>query len=977
MAPRKPESRSAGPADQSTFPIIGIGASAGGLEAFSDLLRDLPEKTGMAFVLVQHLDPKHSSGLGGILARTTNIPVQEVTDGARVQPNQIYVIPPNNSMVLKDGTLRLAPRVLSRGQHLPIDHFFRSLAKTRGNRAIGVILSGSASDGTEGCRAIKAAGGITFAQDEQSAKFASMPRSAVSTGCIDFVLPPGAIARELSRLAKHPYVIQPSAEEAEPAMIPEDHMQELLSALRDATGVDFTHYKQTTLQRRIKRRMVVHRLENLKEYVRFVRNTPGEIEDLYQDILIHVTEFFRDPAAFDALRQQVLPQLFQQSKTGTVRVWVPGCSTGEEVYSLAMVMLEYLWEKTQKTAKAPLGSVPFQIFATDISETSLNRARSGLYSDGLVAAISPERLRRFFNRLDGGYQIVKPVREMCIFAKQNLLKDPPFSNLDLISCRNLLIYLGPVLQKRVIPTLHYALKPDGYLMLGESESLGAYSEYFIAMDKKRKIFQKKKSATRLASYFGSLDFGVRRGEAPKPAQPSQSFEVEKELDRLLMSRFVPASVVVNDDMEIVHLRGKTGPYLEPAAGHPTFSLSKMAREGLLVDLRAALTKAKKENVTVRREGVHVQSDGHSREVNLEVAPLLGASPRERYYVIVFQEGTPASADGRKGKKQAPKGGDGVSPESAQIKRELEQLREQFQSLIEEHETTSEEFKSANEEVLSANEELQSTNEELETAKEELQSTNEELTTLNEELQNRNVELTTANNDLLNLLGNVSAPVVMVDQELRIRRFTPPAQKLLNLLPGDVGRRLTEIRPNLEIDDLGMLARETIESVIPQEREVQEKGSGAWFQMRVRPYKTWDSKIDGAVISFQDVDSMKRNLEQSRDYANALIENAREPIVMLDASLRVVSANKIFYRQFEVKSKETEGQPFYKLGNGQWNTPKLRELLEKVLPDNGTVADFEVRHSFPHLGKRTMMLNARRVEPVRGQQFVLLYIEDVT
>jgi two-component system, chemotaxis family, CheB/CheR fusion protein len=961
------------------FPIVGIGASAGGLEAFSELLRQLPEKTGMAFVLVQHLDPKHPSDLQAILARTTKIPVQEVADGIKVEPDRIYVIPPNSGMAMKAGTLRLEARALTRGQHMPIDHFLRSLAEDRGNQAISVVLSGTASDGTEGSRAIKAAGGITFAQDEKSAKYSSMPHSAVHAGCVDFVLPPAAIAKELARVARHPFVVPAALNQADLALTTGNHMGAILSLLHEATGVDFTHYKQTTLQRRIKRRMVLHKVEKLKEYVRLVRDTPGEVEELYQDILIHVTGFFRDPEAFEGLRKHVFPDLFGDSKrTGTVRVWVPGCSTGEEVYSLAMAMLEYVWLETTKTAKATLGGTLFQIFATDISDTSLDRARAGLYAEALMADVSPERLRRFFVRLDGGYQIAKPVREMCIFAKQNVAKDPPFSNLDLVSCRNLLIYLGPVLQKRVVPSLHYALKPSGYLMLGEAESLGTFSEYFTPVDKKNKIYKKKESAAHLVTYFGSVDYGIRRGtrEGKAGREPKPVSTIEKEADRMLMDRFVPASIVVNEQMEIVQFRGKTGPYLEPAAGQPTFNLSKMAREGLLVDLRAALTKVKKANATVRKEGVLVQSNGHTREVNLEVSPVPGTGPGERFYLVVFQDAAFAAKRPAR-KKKIPAAKDPASQETARLRRELEQIREQFQTLIEEHETVSEEFKSANEEVLSANEELQSTNEELETAKEELQSTNEELTTLNEELQNRNLELTAVNNDLLNLLGNVTIPVVIVGQDLHIRRFTPPAQKLLNLLPSDVGRRLSEIRPNLDTEDLGPFARESIDGISSLEREVREKETGAWYQMRVRPYKTWDSKIDGAVISFQDIDDMKRNLDQMHGHADALIENAREAILVLDGNLQVISANLAFCRNFAVSREETQGSAIYDLGNGQWNIPKLRELLENILPNNGRVEDFEVRHDFPRLGTRRMMLNAGRIQPQPGQKLILLYIEDVT
>jgi len=960
------------------FPIVGIGASAGGLEAFSELLHGLPQRTGMAFVLVPHLDPTHSSDLQDILARITKIPVQQVIDGVAVRPDRIYVIPPNTSMVMKSGSLRLAARVLTRGQHLPIDHFLRSLAEDRGNRAISVILSGTASDGTEGTRAVKAAGGITFAQDEKSAKYSSMPHSAVTAGCVDFILPPAAISKELTRVARHPYLAQPSGENSSLAVATGGQMQVLLSMLHESIGVDFTHYKPTSLQRRIERRMVLHKLEKLRDYVRYVRNTAGEIEELYQDILIHVTGFFRDPEAFEALRKQVLPMLFRdKQKGGTVRIWVPGCSTGEEAYSLAMAMLEYLWLETTKTAKPGLGTTPFQIFATDISDSSLDRARAGLYSEALVAGVSPERLRRFFMKIDGGYQIVKPVREMCIFAKQNVAKDPPFSNLDLISCRNLLIYLGPVLQRRVVPTLHYALKPGAFLMLGGAESLGTFSEYFAPLDKKNRIYQKKNAATRLPAHFSSPDSAIRRRAESKAARAAQPVAtVEKEVDRLLLNRFAPASIVVNEQMEIVHFRGKTGHYLEPATGQPTFSLAKMAREGLLVDLRSALNRARKENAAVRKMGVRIRANGHAREVNLEVIPLRRQGARERFHVIVFQDAPPPHTKGHE-KARGDKATTGSSRENLRLKRDLAEVREQFQTLIEEHETVSEEFKSANEEVLSANEELQSTNEELETAKEELQSSNEELTTLNEELQSRNSELTAVNNDLLNVLGNVTLPVVIVGDDLHIRRFTNPAQKLLNLLPSDVGRRLSDIRPNLDVEDLGQIAAESIENVTTVEREVRETETGAWHLMRVRPYKTWDSKIDGAVISFQDIDGIKRSFDQMHAHADTLIETAREAILILDHQLRVISANPAFYRNFEVTREETQNRPIYDLGNGQWNIPKLRELLETVLPSNGRVEDFAVSHDFPRLGSREMMLNARRIEPKLGQRLILLYIEDVS
>ena len=975
---RKTTAENDAKASPGMFPIVGIGASAGGLEAFSELLRYLPEKTGMAFVLVQHLDPKHGSALQEILARTTKIPVTEVTQGVVVQPDHAYVIPANTNLTIKNGMLQLGSRVLTRGQHMPINDFFGSLAESAGQQAIGVILSGTASDGTEGCRAIKAAGGITFAQDEETAKYDSMPRNAVNAGCIDFILSPKDIARELGGISQHPYVarvVSPGPEGLH-GMVGSD-LNALFGLLRESTGVDFTNYKHTTLHRRILRRMAVHKVEKLKDYLRFIGRKPEELDELYRDLLIHVTGFFREPEAFVALRKHVYPKLFEGRKPDNpIRVWVAGCSTGEEAYSIAITLLEYMWVHSRNISQA---TTAIQIFATDISDTALDRARTGLYTEAAVAEISAERLKRFFVRLDGGFQINKSIRDMCIFAKQNLVKDPPFSNLDLVSCRNLLIYLGPVLQRRVIPSLHYALKPGGYLMLGASENLGGFADHFGLVDKKDKIYQKRKTTARLTTYFANADYlPIRTGDSKLARELPAPFTVEREVEHLLVNRFVPASIVVNDQMEIVQFHGKTGAYLEPPAGQPSFSVAKMAREGLLVDLRAALDAAKKTNATVRKDGVQIQSEGGQREISLEVVPLRGPTAQERFYVVVFQDAVrkpelleDKGKAGKTVKMMRPAG-----PEAELLKRESNQLREQLRALIEEHETTAEEFKAAHEEVLSANEELQSTNEELETAKEELQSTNEELTTLNEEMQNRNAELGSANNDLLNLLGHVDIPVVMVSNDLRIRRFTPPAQKLLNLLPGDVGRRLGEIRPNLEVEDLEALAREAIRRAAAQERQVRTN-EGGWQMLHVRPYKTWDNRIEGAVISLQDVDVLKRTLDQTREYADTIVESAREPILVLNGKLQVTAANPAFYRAFEVTPQETEGRLIYELGTGQWNIPKLRELLEEIVPRNSRVDDFDMSHDFPHLGPRDMVLNARRVELQPGHPFILLAIEDVT
>lgn len=965
-----------------SFPVVGIGASAGGLEAFKELITGLPERAGMAYVLVPHLDPGHESALAEILSSFTKIPIAEVKHGMSVERDHIYVIPPNKTMGLSGGRFTVVERMPSPRPHLLIDHFFTSLASELGDQAIGVVLSGTASDGTQGCIAIKVAGGVTFAQDEKSAKYFDMPWNAVQGGSVDFVLPPREIARELARLGRRPQTRPIADESLDPDLtVPTTDLEALFALLHKSTGVDFRHYKQSTLHRRIRRRMVLRRYHKLKDYVRYARQNPTELEALYHDLLIHVTEFFRDESAFDGLLKKILPAILEERSPdeGLLRIWVPGCSTGQEVYSLAMVALEFLWDSVSKKASRSLPHVDVQIFATDISDFALERARSGVYAANEVLGVSQERLKRFFVRRNGGYQIHKSVRELCIFAKQNVFKDPPFSNLDLISCRNLLIYFGRVLQKRVIPTFYYSLKPRGYLMLGPSESLGSFEDLFALVDKKHKIYQKKRHAGRMALHFDGLDYSAPRLGRSSPSKSADvEFDADREVQSVLANRFVPPSMVVNEQMEIVQFRGKVGPYLGPASGHPTLSLSKMVREDLQVDLRDVLSRAKKEKRPVRKPGLRIKFNGGARDVDLEVIPVRGPSAGERLYVIAFQEsarpGPSPAKGGRKRDKRSEQARSSVELEHAN--QENGRLRDHLYTLIEEHETTLEEFKSANAEILSANEELQSTNEELETTKEELQSSNEELSTLNEELQSRNAELTIANNDQLNLMTNVNIPVVMVGNDLRIRRFTPPAEQILNLLPADLGRRLGEIRSNLEPDNLEKVVRATIENAVYSEEEVRVKG-GPWYMLRVRPYKTWENKVEGAVISFQDIDNLKRSLDQARTFAEALIQNAREAILVLDEGLHVTLANSQFYRAFQVAPEETIHRLIYDLGNRQWDIAALRELFQKLTAHNTRVDGFEVRHNFDHLGARRMIVNARRIESAGGQQMILMTIDDVT
>jgi len=943
-------------ADASPCPVVGVGASAGGLEAFSKLLKSLPAKTGMALVFVQHLDPKRESQLAAILSRETAMPVREAKDGMKIAPDQVYIIPPNASMEISGDRLRIQPRGDGSGQHMPVDQFFSSLAKSRQNKAIGVVLSGTASDGSIGLKMIKANGGITFAEDEASAKYGGMPRNAIATDCVDFILTPEGIAAELARIAKHPFLkVKPGAS-ADGVEETGDGIKSIFMMLRSATGVDFSQYRKSTLNRRIQRRMILHKVDDVGDYVAHLKKYPDDVHALYQDILIHVTGFFREPESFKALEDQVYPKLVhgRQSPGDPIRVWLPGCSTGEEAYSLAISLVEFLGLRA--------GETRIQIFGTDVSEQVIEKARQGIYPEDIESEVSPERLRRFFTKVERGYQINKSVREMCVFARQNVIKDPPFSKLDLISCRNLLIYLEPALQKKLMPVFHYALNPEGYLLLGSAETVGAFDEIFRLVDQKHKIYKKKPGTPRIAFTPAAFEYGdVTHEIRRKPVAVTESWsrlDVLKEADRALMSRYCPPAIVVDENMEIVQFRGQINPFIEPAAGEASLSLYKMVREGFQMELRTAIQRAKQSKVGVRKEGMVIHAGGHEKNINLEVIAISAPPLRERCFIITFEEIplVPESLPkaGKTGKKDDPR--------VAQLEQELSAMKEHLQAVVEEQEATNEELRSANEEIQSSNEELQSTNEELETAKEELQSTNEELTTVNEELRHANTELTEVNNDLGNLLRSVNLPIIMLDRELRIRRFTPAAQKTMKLLPADIGRSITDLRPDLNLPDLEKMIREVIDNLSTNEREVQD-AAGRWYSLQLRPYETSDNKIAGVVMVLFDIDARKRNAQLMKlavDYADAFVETVSDPLLILDRDMRVRKATRGFYEMFHVEPEETEGKSFYELGNGQWDIPKLRDLLEKVLPKNSHVRDFKVEGTFPGIGRHKMLITAHRV-----------------
>jgi two-component system CheB/CheR fusion protein len=854
MRKKNPSNSDNGTSSQLT--VVGIGASAGGMEAMVEILKNLSPDTGLAYVYIQHLSPDHKSSLTEILSRATSMKVEEAEHMLEIKTNHVYVIPPTKDLSIVDGVLKLNERQGRNSSHMPVDQFFVSLAERQKEGAIGIVLSGTANDGTFGLKAIRAAGGVTIVQDSSSI-FQNMPRAAIAEDVVDMVLSPKEIASELEKLSK----VVPRIREAMKEPVEDEGEEEvpgqqetlsgIIQLVKNSIGVDFTHYKPNTIRRRIVRRTLLHKLESMEDYLLYLKQHTAEINLLYQDLLINVTTFFRDQNAIEYLKKVALPKIIRRKMNlDPIRVWVPACSTGEEAYSLAMLLVETLGENAWNT--------PIQIFATDLSEMAVNKARLGVYSSNELVNVSESQINRFFTRIDGHFRIAKSIRDLCIFAPQNIFKDPPFSRLDLISCCNLMIYLGPVLQKKMLSMFHYALLPEGYLVLGNSETIGGSTQLFSQVEKKYKVYTKKENINR-----GAFDLQFRMPDTERQADAAQRpvdkkknnnnyiSDFEKSVDDILLSKYVPASVVVNGDLEILQFKGPVGNFLEPSPGRASLNLLKMARPGLVFDLRNAIHKASKTNQQFKKSGIEVKWDGILKSVSLEVVPLRSDSEDEMFLVI-FEENKQPTVD------QHPTS---ISKDKLvkELQEELVAVKEDMRSLIEDQEASLEEMQSANEEIVSTNEELQSINEELETSKEEMESSNEELMTINTELNLRNQQLT-----------------------------------------------------------------------------------------------------------------------EAQEYIEGLFDTIRKGVLVLETNLRVRMANKAFYKMFQVSQEETEGRFVYELGNGQWNIPTLRKLLESVIPANKEFHDVEVTHTFESVGHKVMVLNAIKIDqPTQHKSLILLAIDDIT
>jgi two-component system, chemotaxis family, CheB/CheR fusion protein len=852
---------------KTAFKIVGVGASAGGVEALSEFLTGLSATPGMAFLLVLHRDPTHASLLVEILSKTTGVPVLAAQDGMALEMDHVYVVPAICTVAAIDTVLHLHRNDTPEQRRIPIDSMFKAMAVNHGQNSIGVVLSGTGSDGALGIQEIKGAGGITFAQEPDSARFGVMPSKAIETGCVDFVLAPKEIAEKILEIGKHPYLNRDGAEREEQPYTDENSLKKIFWLLRTQAQVDFSQYKRSTIQRRLERRMALRQVRDLAQYADLMRDDGNEVHALVQDLLIQVTSFFRDPEEFKGLAEIVFPRLVEnRSQKESLRIWIPGCATGEEAYSVAILLTEFLVDRSL--------TIPIQIFGTDLSEIAVRQARAGEYVSNIEREVSSERLRRFFVKLDDHYQISQPIRDLCVFARHNVTYDPPFSRIDLICCRNVLIYFDLDLQRKVLRFFHYALKSRGFLELGPSESISLSAELFQLADTHHRIYRKQGASAALetkpiepAGSSGAIQ--GERASAQTVGAPELP-RVQRNIERLL-ARYAPPAVVVDEGLNIVHFQGETGPFLDHAPGSASFNLQKVVRTGLMMEISAAIEQARKRGAPARRERIQFEQSGAVSTANIEVVPLNLPDSAGALYALFFERVITPEAPGLAGRlarwsmeafRTGPGGSNADKDRIQQLQRELEATREYLRNAVEEHEAALEELKSAHEEALSGNEEFQSTNEELETAKEELQSTNEELSTTNEELRHRNSQLFDIN----------------------------------------------------------------------------------------------------------------ETLRMARDKFNAIYETMQEPLLVLDSELRVMEANSAFYEIFKTDRDKTENRLIYELGNGQWNIPILRHLLEEVLPNKAPVHDFEMSHAFPAIGTKTMRLNARRLT---GNGHILLALQDIT
>ncbi|MEZ2329699.1 PAS domain S-box protein [Mesorhizobium sp. RCC_202] len=960
-----------GSVERPALSVVGIGASAGGIEALGRFFDAMPSDSGCAFVVVLHLDPKHESEMARVLASHTRMRVAQVKDGMRIVADHVFVIAPDTELTVRDGLLHVSRPADARGHRHPVDALFRSLARDQRERAVAIVLSGTGSNGTDGLKEIRAEGGMSLIQAPETAKFDGMPRSAIVANLADHVLAPEQMPEIVVAYTRHDYVAVPA--EAAPTALGggEAKIEQVRELLRARTGYDFGNYKRSTQRRRIHRRLGLRNIQTLSEYLTELRANPEEIATLVSDLMINVTGFFRDAEAWKTLSDLVIAPLVAKRESGdTIRVWVPACSTGEEAYSIAMLVMEQ--------AAAVGKRFDLKVFATDAQEDNLRKGRDGVYPAAALVGFPPERVQHFFERLDGNYQVTKELRDTIVFAQQNLLRDPPFSRLDLVSCRNFLIYLEPEAQQRVIALCHFALHRGGHLFLGNAETVGRHDDLFETRSKKWRIYRRV-GPTR----HDLIDYREHRtpvgpdqtgNTALTPAE--QAAPAAETARRALLERYAPASVLIDRKGRALYFHGTTRDYLEQPPGEPTRDLLSMVREGLALKLRSAIRDASRENRSIT-VNARIRPSKTGGAVAMTVIPLSGRPGEDGHLLVSFTPlGTEVSAGPPAARDETT---EAASSERA-LQEELKATRAELRSTVEHLETANEELKASNEEATSMNEELQSTNEELETSKEELQSFNEELNTVNNQLQHKISELEAVTNDLNNLLTGSETATLFLDEKLRVKWFAPTTRELFDLVSADIGRPIAHFARKFADENLITDAETVLKKLTPIEAEVPSD-AGRWFLRRMLPYRTRDNRIAGVVVTFNDITERKHAADASdeaRVYAETIVETTRQPLLVLDGSLQVKSANRAFYDQFHVRKPETEGKLIYELGNGQWNIPTLRTLLDEVLSKSSAVVDFEVEHEFRDTGRRWMLLNASKLRHNNGRShLILLAIEDIT
>ncbi|MFK7734819.1 MAG: chemotaxis protein CheB [Pirellulaceae bacterium] len=921
--------------------VVALGASAGGLEALTQFFEHVPAESGIAFVAVTHQHPGHTSLLPELIGKHTAVSVTEAKDGDKLKPNHLYTAPASGHLEVYNGILQIVAEPEERSFHLPIDSFFRTLAEDQHKHAICVILSGTGTDGTLGLKAIKGGSGMVMVQEPDSAKFTGMPQSAVRTGMADYILPAKDLPAQLMAYIKGNYLGVSDASTT-------DHLArnlpKMFRQLRNRTGHDFSSYKTSTIRRRIERRMNIHQIDSPEVYLRFLGEHPHEIDQLFRELLISVTDFFRDPEAFDVLRAQLREQLATKRENEPVRAWVPACATGEEAYSIAILIHECLSELEKGNR--------VQVFGTDLNGDAIEIARAGRYSGGIAGDVEENRLRRYFNKEDDQYRIKKEIREMVVFAPHNMIKDPPFTKLDLLSCRNVLIYLNSDMQQQLLPVFHYALKPDGLLLLGPSETIGVSQELFSAHNKKWKLYRRKESASAKHPEFPltKIDHEAPSQTSVKGRTPSATPSSTDLLKEHLMSAHVPPTVIVDSHGDIIHVQGKTGQYLELPSGHLSTNLIEMARDGIQFDLAAAIRQASTYDKRIVHKNVRVQADGDITAVDISVKRIADPEPIRGLLMVSFHPVLPA--------KTTEESEETLPQESRyeKLEQELHYMRETLQTSIEEYDTTNEELKSTNEELQSTNEELQSANEELETSKEEMQSLNEELQTVNAELSSKLDELSHTNDDMQNLLNSTEIATLFLDNKLQIKRFSRSTTSVFKVRDVDIGRHLSEVVHDLDYLDLVEDSNRVLETLVFDEKEVLTRDGTACYRIRLLPYRTCENVIDGVVLTLIDI----KELREARDYAKSIVETISEAFVVLDDQLCVISSNSAFYRLFQLTREAIEGRPIYEICSRQWDIPELRHSLESVLRNDDVFEGYEVDLSLPQVGKKRMHLSGRRL-----------------